>query len=405
MSTLELSKSQARKLVLLAQGLPPVKQKLNALDSTLSAIHQLGYVQIDTISSIQRAHHHTLWNRNPLYAASHLSDLMQKQQVFEYWSHAAAYLPMKDYRYSLPRKQAIASGKEKHWYTPNEHLMDDVLRRIEAEGPLMAKDFDHAGDKFGEWQTKPAKQALENLFMQGFLMIRSRNNFHKVYDLPSRVLPSGLDTSVPTADEQARFLIKRYLKANGIGQAAEIAYLLKNTKSLISSNLTDMLENEELITVKVGAAKYCALSDALGLLEKPLAKSKLKILSPFDNLLIQRKRTKELFDFDYLLECYVPAAKRKFGYFVLPVLWDGKLVARMDCKADRKTKVLHIHNLAIESSLLKIDAFAQALFKELVPFLKFNECDVLELHETYPSAIHALIEDALKPLIIQNRGI
>lgn len=108
--TKSLSIQQARKLVLLSQWLPPTKQNGGAIAGTLSAIEHLGYIQIDTISAIQRAHHHTLWNRNPRYQTSHLDQLIADKQVFEYWSHAAAYLPMRDYRYSLPRKQAIASG-------------------------------------------------------------------------------------------------------------------------------------------------------------------------------------------------------------------------------------------------------------------------------------------------------
>ena len=379
-----LSISQARKLVLLSQRVPPIKQAGNSIDATLSAIEHLGYIQIDTISAIQRAHHHTLWNRNPQYLRSHLEDLMVDKKIFEYWSHAAAYLPMRDYRYSLPRIQAIARGEENHWYTRDEKLMKSVLKRIEAEGPLMAKDFENTGGKIGEWQTKPVKQALENLFMQGELMIPTRVNFHKVYDLSERVLPVHVDTSVPKTKEYARFLVTRYLQANGLGKASEMTYLLKNTKAAVSSVLQEMHSNGELAEVSVSGNNYFVLPASLKLLNKPLARGRLKILSPFDNLLIQRKRILELFGFDYTLECYVPASKRKFGYFALPVLWDGKLVARMDCKADRKKSHMHIHYLALESGLEKTEAFALALSEELVPFLKFNECTSLTIHRSNP---------------------
>ena len=118
-------------------------------DATLSAIAHLGYIQIDAISVIQRAHHHTLWNRNPRYKAAHLDDLLAEKEVFEYWSHAAAYLPMRDYRFSLPRKRALASGEQDHWYERDDSMMKLVLKRIATEGPLMAKDFEHAGIKAG----------------------------------------------------------------------------------------------------------------------------------------------------------------------------------------------------------------------------------------------------------------
>ena len=290
-----LSLQQARKLLLLSQKVPPARQSGNAIAATLSAIEHLGYIQIDTISAIQRAHHHTLWNRNPRYKSSQLEQLTADKKIFEYWSHAAAYLPMRDFRYSLARKQAIANGNEKHWHEPNKRIMNIVLKRITTEGPLMAKDFVHTGKKTGEWTSKPAKQALECLFMQGDLMISSRVNFHKVYDLTERVLPEGTNTTLPTAEEYARFLITRYLQSNGLGQASEISYLLRNTKPLVATTLQEMVSNRELLMLSVGDNSYYALPDSLELLNKPLSRSKLKILSPFDNLVIQRKRMQALF--------------------------------------------------------------------------------------------------------------
>lgn len=379
-----LSLQEAQKLVLHSQRLPAGKQTGSASAATLAAIEHLGYIQIDTISTIQRAHHHTLWNRNPRYKAEQLDQLIADKKVFEYWSHAAAYLPMRDYRYSLPRKQAIANGEQRHWYAPDKALMKSVLKRITAEGPLMAKDFEHTGKKLSDWTAKPAKRALESLFMQGELMISGRVNFHKVYDLRERVLPAGLDTTTPSSEEYARFLICRYLQANGVGQAAEISYLLKNIKPHITTTLGAMVADDELQEIDVAGIPYYVLASSLELLSKPLARNKLAILSPFDNLLIQRKRMQALFNFDYLIECYVPEEKRQYGYFSLPILWDGKLVARMDCKADRRESHLHIHHLALESTLNNIDDFSQALSKTLPTFMQFNNCTQLTLHKTTP---------------------
>jgi uncharacterized protein YcaQ len=390
--TESLSIEQARKLILLSQRLPTTKKKGRALAATLSAIEHLGYIQIDTISAVQRAHHHTLWNRNPRYKTSHLDQLIRDKQIFEYWSHAAAYLPMRDYRYSLPRKQAIASREQDHWYERDEKLMKSVLERITSEGPLMAKDFVHSGEKSGEWQRKPAKRALEYLFMQGELMVPCRVNFHKVYDLTERVLPEDIDTSIPDSEEYARFLVTRYLSANGVGQSGEIAYLLKNTRKLVTDTLQEMVLGGELLQVKVGELNYYVFPATLELLRKSLRRSKLKILSPFDNLLIQRKRIQTFFDFDYLLECYVPQSKRRYGYFSLPILWEGKLVARMDCKAERKKAQLHIHHLVLESSLIKIDEFIVALCQELTSFLNFNSCRTILLHRTSPKDVQPLLQ-------------
>ncbi|MBQ4915487.1 YcaQ family DNA glycosylase [Maribacter sp. MMG018] len=379
----KLSISEAQKLLLLSQRVFPVKAKGTSLDRTLATIEHLGYIQIDTISAVQRAHHHTLWNRNPKYQPSHIDELLEQKKVFEYWSHAAAYLPIKDYRFSLPRKQAIFRGDEKHWYEKDKKLMNAVLKRIENEGALMAKDFTH-DEKVAEWGSKPAKRALENLYMQGELMVSSRKNFHKVYDLTERVLPNTIDTSTPTQKEYIRFLITNYLKANGIGQDTEIAYLLKNTKRFVTAELKEMCSNNELIQINVNEQLYYALPESLQLLNKRLNRTQLKILSPFDNLLIQRKRMQNLFGFDYQIECYVPEAKRKYGYFVLPILWNGKFVARMDCKAERKTAIFHILHIAFENRFKINDSFNNAFLKELNSFMVFNNCTKIQLHKTTP---------------------
>ena len=384
---------------MLSQRLPPVKQTGAAVSATLCAIEHLGYIQIDTISVIQRAHHHTLWNRNPRYRTSHLNQLVVDKKVFEYWSHAAAYLPMSDYRFSLPRKQAIASGDLDHWYEHDEKLKKSVLERITSEGPLMARDFEHKGKKTGDWSSKPAKRALELLFMQGDLMVPRRDNFHKVYDLTERVLPEGIDTTPPRPAEYARFLINRYLQANGLARPAEITYLLKNTQALIAATIQEMVSDRELLPISVHGNPYYTLPASLELLGKPLGRSKLKILSPFDNLVIQRKRTQALFGFDYLLECYVPEPKRQHGYFSLPILWDGKLVARMDCKADRKKSLLQIHHLSMEPGLTKIEAFSLALGRELKSFLQFNDCRHIRLLKTSPGKLKAVVQPALDNLV------
>lgn len=220
-----------------------------------SAIDHLGYIQIDSTSAVQGAHHHTLWNRNPRYKPSHLSHLIAEKKVFEYWSHAAAYLPIGDYRYTLPRKHAIKNRDQNHWYERDEGLMKTVLRRIADKEPLMAGDFEDVGKKTGNWMFSPAKRALEYLFLQGDLMIPYRVNFHKVYDLTERELPENIGISMPTPEESARFLITRYLRANGLGQVAEITYLLKNTRLLVSAAVQEMVSHGENCCRSVSAVR------------------------------------------------------------------------------------------------------------------------------------------------------
>ncbi len=379
--TQTLSIKQARKLILLSQGLPPRKQQGTALNASLAAIERLGYVQIDTISVVQRAHHHTLWNRAPRYQPSHIDQLLKNEKVFEYWSHAAAYLPMSDFKYSLPRKQAFKSGKQKHWYKADKRRMRSVMKRIENEGPLMAKDFDNSSKKNDAWQSKPNKQALECLFMQGDLMVGERRNFHKVYDLTERVFPNSVNIELPTPEEHSKFLIRRYLQSNGIGTAREICYLLKDTKPSVQLALQKMIETGELENVTVLNNEFYVASGDLERLNQSLSRNKALILSPFDNLLIQRQRVQQLFNFDYLIECYTPAAKRQYGYFCLPILWRGELVARMDCKVDRKKLTLHILQLFVEPSLTDREAFELALGSALATFMTFNRCDSLAIEK------------------------
>ncbi len=387
METVSFSPTQARKLALLSQQVLGLPRTGKALDSTFNAISHLGYIQIDTISVIQRAHHHTLWNRNPRYGTDHLNKLLEQKKVFEYWSHAAAYLPMEDYRFSLPNKESIARGRQL-WFDCDPAVKQGVLQRIRAEGPLQSRDFEnHGKTKLPMWEWKPAKYALEQLFMEGRLMVARRENFQKVYDLAERVLPDGLDVSMPTKEEFARKLILQYLDAHGFGDAAEIAYLRKGVKKTVQHCLDSMAEDNELVRVSIQGHPGFTRVSSLDLLDRRLPLSRLRILSPFDNLVIQRKRIKRLFGFDYQVECYVPADKRKYGYFCLPVLWNAKFVARLDCKADRKTGTLRIRNLVLEPGLRQKEAFARALARELENFMGFNGCSVLGVERVSDSSL------------------
>ena len=376
MKILALSLTEARQLVLSGQLLNNPIANIDALAATQKIIEHLGYIQIDTISVIERAHHHTLWTRNPEYQALHLDQLLEQKQIFEYWSHAAAYLPMCDYRFSLRRKQALASGKLDHWYERDNKLMQEVLARISAEGPLMAKDFENT-EKVGDWQSKPSKRALEYLFMQGELMIPTRKNFHKVYELTERVLPATVDTRTPSEDEYLNYLILHYLRAQGLAQETDFGHLIKGVKAELKKAVKSLLADGQLLEIKLNEQTWLSTPENLKQLDQPPLQNQLKILSPFDNLVIQRERMRKLFNFDYQLECYVPEAKRKYGYFVLPILWKGELVARMDCKAERKEKRLVIHQVWTEPTLQDKDGFREALAAELEKFNQFNRCETI----------------------------
>lgn len=376
-----ISQEQARQIVLRAQGLLEPDPFGRGIDATLKAIEHLGYVQIDTIAVIERAHHHVLWNRVSDYQPAHLAQLQSGDKtIFEYWSHAASYLPMRDYRYSLPRKAAFAAGK-KHWFERDLKAMKSVLERIRADGPLRAKDFEApAKKKSGPWfEWNPAKKALEQLFIEGKLMVRERKGFQKVYDLTERVLPADVDTRVPTPKEFAKFKIRQFLRAQGLGLESEMRYLQNGLQSNLMSALLEMLKTGEVAPINVdGIADetYFVLPDSVTDLEPEAAfkSAPLQILSPFDNLVIQRARLKRLFNFDYQIECYVPEANRKFGYFSLPLLWKGALVGRLDAKAERQEQRLVVHKLFLEQTFKREAELRPKLKKQLKAFAAFNGC-------------------------------
>ena len=367
----------------------------SARSATREVIQHLGYVQIDTISVVARAHHHTLWVRNPRYREGHLDQLLAERKVFEYWSHAAAYLPIEEYRFALPRMKQEASAAG-HWHKKDAKLIREVLQRIALEGPLMARDFaDPRKSKGVMWDWKPAKYALEQLFMEGKLMTTKRSGFNKVYDLACNVLADDVDTTVPDEIEYGHHLVRRYLNANGLGQAPEFSHLRKGFKSSVSESVEQMAEQGEIEQVTVNKQAWWMLAESEQVLARPLPWSKAKILSPFDNMVILRKRLRSLFKFDYQIECYVPEAKRQHGYYVLPVVWNGDLVARMDCKAHRQQRTFEVRRLSLEPKLKKIDAFAAALAKELKAYAEFTGCDEVIVSDSGDRSFSTLLNKSL----------
>lgn len=395
-NAVEITRRDAQKLALNAQHIPRSKFA-RGLAGTREAVQHLGYVQIDTISVVERAHHHTLWNRVPHYRRRYLDRLIRDRVVFEYWAHAAAYLPMQDYRFCLPRMRAIASG-QRHWYQKNQRLMDEVLARIRAEGPLQARDFDaHRHNSGRMWEWGPVKQAIERLFMEGELLVTRRDSFAKVFDLAERVLPEDTDTRMPSRADYARYLIHAGLRAHGIARKAEFGYLRKGMGRAIKQVLAEEVEDGAVVPVRINglADTYYTHPAFEQLLARRLARNEARLLSPFDNLVIQRKRIHALFGFDYQLECYVPEPLRRFGYFCLPVLWQGKLVARMDCKAERKSGRFTVRRLMLEPGVRRLDVLATALTRELRRFAQYCDCYEVRAVAVEPATFKPLLQASL----------
>jgi uncharacterized protein YcaQ len=223
-------------------------------NATRKAIEQLGYVQIDTISVVARAHHHILHSRVPNYHPRHLDLLQQQGSIFEHWYHAAAYLPMRDYRFALPLMGKMRRREERWVRSHDDKLMREVLRHVAGEGPTRARDFETPSGRgvSGWWNWKPAKSALEQLFMQGDLMITGREGFQKVYDLRERVLPGGVDTRTPTDAEMADYLINTTLRSHGVATVACMIHgrIHSTYRAAVKVSIAEPLEDGRLQPVQ-----------------------------------------------------------------------------------------------------------------------------------------------------------
>jgi len=389
---MNLTISEARRLFLESQGLGapssnPGKEGLRSL------ISQLGYIQIDTLSVVARAHHHTLWSRIEDYKEQHLSDLLKERHLFEYWSHAASFLPMSDYRQSLYRKKMYSTGKI-HWFREdNPKMKKQVLARIREEGPLQSRDFEHVRKGPGSWyEWKPAKRALEQLFMEGKLMVTERRNFQKVYDLAERVFPDGTGMKIPTEKEFCEKLVLQSVQANGLVTPSEMGYLRGHAKEGILKVVKNLVKQGRLSTLTLdGKDTYYADPEYVQrILASATGPSRIHILSPFDNAVIQRKRLQTLFGFDFFIECYVPEPKRKFGYFCLPVMQGDRFVARFDPKADRQNGVFYIKKWFSEKGWKPDTGFNEEFPIKLQAFAEFSGCERIICEKGIPREIKRL---------------
>ena len=402
-----LSLDTFRPLILHAQLLDGRMSLGTGKEGAARVVERLGYVQIDTISRVERAHHHTLWSRVPGYQPGMVEELQAvDKRVFEYWGHEASYLPMQDYRYNLPRMRNFsdpAVGWHRQLREKYQHLTPQILERIKREGPLGSKDFEKPGGgrQGGWWDWKPAKTALELLFWQGKLMVSERRGFQRVYDLTERVLPDWVDTREPDEIELAQFYVRRALQSQVVARAREIQLHLGGaTAALVKKGLETLMESGEVRLLELAEdprQPYFALSEKLNEKTK-MSTPRVHILSPFDNVLIQRERTRRLFQFDFALECYLPAEKRKTGYFLLPILWGERFVGRMDAQADRKRKTLILHNLVLEKDMNKPEDFLLSFAEELNGYMKFNGCQHIEVLRTRPVNLKAKIKNSLRSL-------
>ena len=319
----------------------------------------MGVLQIDSISVVARSPYLVLWSRLGRYEPRWLDELLAEGVLFEYWSHAACFLPIEDYGYY---RRFMLDGHEKSraWFQAHPEVVRRVLDRVREQGPVRSAEFKRTDGKAGGWwEWKPEKRALEHLFAAGELMISRRDpNFHRVYDLRERVLehahPGWDDTLVPTAGEARRAFALKAVRALGVAVARWVPDYFRTPKRGAAGLLDELAAEGELLRAGIEGFDEPAYvhPDNAGLAEKVLPDglrpSRTTLLSPFDPVVWDRARALELFGFEYRIEVYTPAAKRRYGYYSLPILHRGALVGRLDAKAHRKRGTFEVKAIHLE---------------------------------------------------------
>jgi uncharacterized protein len=344
---ISVSNAQARQLWLRAQRLDERAPFGGGPQATRAAVEHLGYVQIDTINVIERCHHHILYSRIPEYQRS---DLHQAQaadkSIFEYWTHALSYVPTCDLRFFIP---AMRQNWDSRFPSVTTAELRKLLKRIEREGALTIRDIedDDLVEKDHPWASrKPAKRALELAFYKGLLTINARSGMLKSYELANRHFGWDRPPKAASEAEVLKYMLDRALRTQGLVSLDSICHLDASRKAPMKLEIEARVKRRALQSVALegaGRVEHWAKPAALETTTEP-AKDLVHILSPFDPLIIQRKRLSLVFGYDHRFEAYVPKAKRLFGYFALPVLIGDQIVAAIDLKTDRSRKQLSIQH-------------------------------------------------------------
>lgn len=346
-----ISSLRARHIWLTAQRLDEAEPFGNGPAAVQRAVEHLGYVQIDTINVIERCHHHILYARIPGYRRAHLTHLQSvDKSVFEYWTHALSYVPVRDLPFFIPAMKQYRETPSR-WFgsvTPEE--IRKMLRRLRREGALSIRDIgdDKLVDKDHPWASrKPSKRVLEMMFFQGLVTVSARQGMVKTYDLMARHFGWEKPPRAATERQINTYVLDRALKAQGMVSLDSVCHLDAPRKKAIKELIDSRVRRKLLVPVTIEGAPevaHWAAPETLDAIEHTAAPSLVHILSPFDPVIIQRKRLKHFFGYDHVFEAYVPAARRRFGYFALPVLLGDRIVAAIDLKADRSARKLLIQN-------------------------------------------------------------
>jgi hypothetical protein len=339
-----LTKLQARRLWLAAQRLDTKAPFGAGAPAVADAVAHLGYVQIDTINVIERSHHHILYTRIPDYRRTDLGRAQSvDKSVFEYWTHALSYIAAKDFRFFIPEMRLHKREGHK-WFATVKPADTRKVMRLLRDGALTIRDIedDVLTEKVHLWASrKPSKRALQLAFYTGAVTVSERNGMLKTYELMARHFGWDRPPKPASSSEVTAYLLDRALRSQGVVSLDSICHLDAPRKAAMRGLIARRVRRGELVSVALeDAGKHEHWAAPAALAQRSEASRLVHILSPFDPLIIQRKRTHLIFDYEHRFEAYVPKPKRKFGYFALPVLVGEDIVAALDLKTDRQNKKL-----------------------------------------------------------------
>ena len=357
------SQDAVRGLMIAAQGLQDHPPSPATKKAVRSIIRQMHILQIDTINVIARSPYLVLWSRLGDYNPRWLDDLLAEGALFEYWSHAACFLPIEEYPLYRHLYSSWVGGRARKWLEEHRNVAETVLNHVRANGETRSSDFERTDGQKSNWfNWKEEKIALEYLFYAGELMVRRRHNFQRIYDLRERVLPDFEELAdISPADAHDQFVLNT-MQALGVTKAEWIADYFRLYKTDVNAALKRLEKQDRVMKVEVEGWKtpgYIHADDRKRVetaAKGRIPSSKTTFLSPFDPLVWDRKRALDLFNFDYKIEVYTPAPKRKYGYFTLPILHNNALVGRLDPKAHRKEGIFEVKALHLEPGVVVDDA-------------------------------------------------
>lgn len=345
-----LTGALARAIWMRAQRLDETAPFGEGPQAAAKAISQLGYLQIDTINVIERCHHHILYSRIPHYRRSDLAHLQSTDKsIFEYWTHALSYVPAGDFPFFVPLMQHYRANPSRWFGSVTTDEVRAMVRRLKTEGPLSIRDIDddELVEKNHAWASrKPSKRVLQLMFFQGLAVISRREGMLKTYDLAERHFGWEKSPRPATGRQGTAYILDRALRSQGVVSLDSICHLNAPAKKAVLELIEARVKRRQLVEVVIEGAEKIRHWAAPEVLEQGVlpAAGRVHILSPFDPLIILRKRLKLFFGYEHVFEAYVPAAKRKYGYFALPVLIDDRVVAAIDLKTDRGAGKLLVQN-------------------------------------------------------------